>query len=629
MCESCEGKESGREKYMKKRVIYLLFVLLILAQTGELIYTFVCRKEGYHSDEIWSYGLANSYYQPFLTLRDGVFIEDWPKEEEINSNRWIPGSVFKEYITVQPEERFSYGSVYHNQTLDHHPPLFYFLLHTVCSFFPDQFSWWYGFSICVLCFAGTQIFLFLTTREITGSEAAALVACLFYGGGTGMLCTFAFVRQYSLLTMLCIGFTYFSVCLYHQTARSERFHKGTWAAAVVFAFMAFMTHYYAIVYIGVYTALFCVYLLLKRKIKRMFLYGGSILAALGGFVAIYPAALFQMIHTNKGYTKMFSTATQIRILFSLMFQYDFGFKTSYFATAFWNITLPLLAAFIVFGMMLLFPFRHETWFHAMIKKLKNSPKRIWNFVRGLDYTPVFIFAAAFSIYVLVAKITDVYKSGIFVMRYISLTFPLLCMLAIAAGHFVIGSVPRVRRWTAGILLMGTVIAVARVRLTAPYPYSFGHYGECQNIEETVNGKRVLVISSGRSSMLTVETCFALYLSEAKECFMTTAGDVRDCWREPEEGTVDYVIAEYDVFTLTQEEENRAKGWIPGGDDTEDNEESNDMSVSISRENEDESKQKDCTEFIREICGGRGCELKELLSIQGSVYYVLESEGRQK
>lgn len=122
------------EKIRKYAKPYMLLILLIAVQLIYTSFCFVTKKQGCHSDEIWSYGLANSYYQPFIYMKDGVFIDDMTVDDVINYNEWESGEVFKDYITVQPGERFAYGSVYHNQTLDHHPPLYYMLLHTVCSF---------------------------------------------------------------------------------------------------------------------------------------------------------------------------------------------------------------------------------------------------------------------------------------------------------------------------------------------------------------------------------------------------------------------------------------------------------------------------------------------------------------
>lgn len=68
---------------------------------------------------------------------------------------WLDGSDFREFLTVEAGEHFAYQSVYDNNTYDAHPPLFYFLLHTVCSLFPGVYSPWLGIvmNIVLMVFA--------------------------------------------------------------------------------------------------------------------------------------------------------------------------------------------------------------------------------------------------------------------------------------------------------------------------------------------------------------------------------------------------------------------------------------------------------------------------------------------
>ena len=84
-------------------------------------------KQGYHEDELLTYNLANSSKQ--------LNIGGWNTPEDMN-----------EYLAVYPEHRFDYAQVVQNQIIDaSHPPFYYALVHTVCSFFPEVFSKWLAF----------------------------------------------------------------------------------------------------------------------------------------------------------------------------------------------------------------------------------------------------------------------------------------------------------------------------------------------------------------------------------------------------------------------------------------------------------------------------------------------------
>ena len=80
------------------------------------------RKVGYHVDEMWNYGLANSVGSVVPKIENGKVYQGM--------------GPFEDYFEVRSGERFNYVSVWQNQAKDVHPPLYYCLFHTLCSFFP-------------------------------------------------------------------------------------------------------------------------------------------------------------------------------------------------------------------------------------------------------------------------------------------------------------------------------------------------------------------------------------------------------------------------------------------------------------------------------------------------------------
>ena len=100
--------------------------------------TFTVKKTGENADEVRSYGLANSYYQPYIFMDDDL--------KTINFGKWMDGQVLRNYITVQEGERFSYDSVISNMKKDMHPSLYFMVLHTICSFFRTAIRGGTGFA---------------------------------------------------------------------------------------------------------------------------------------------------------------------------------------------------------------------------------------------------------------------------------------------------------------------------------------------------------------------------------------------------------------------------------------------------------------------------------------------------
>ena len=99
-------------KLMKNKYTIVLVILIIL-QVANLIF-WGGKKEGYHIDEIFSYGLSNGYYDPFPYYETDDYFMVWHDVE-----------FFTDYVMVPEEHRFAYDSVWYNQAADVHPPLFY------------------------------------------------------------------------------------------------------------------------------------------------------------------------------------------------------------------------------------------------------------------------------------------------------------------------------------------------------------------------------------------------------------------------------------------------------------------------------------------------------------------------
>ena len=151
------------KKFLRDKSSHIIFICVLLIQIIFMI--FYCdMKKGYFVDELWSYGLSNSYYHAQI-WEDGAL-----------DNPEISPDMFKEYMTVNEGEAFKFGSVIYNQTHDSHPPLFYMVLHAISSCFPGQFSKWFGLIPNLLYYAVTIIFLYkIGNTPLTIGEKSSLV----------------------------------------------------------------------------------------------------------------------------------------------------------------------------------------------------------------------------------------------------------------------------------------------------------------------------------------------------------------------------------------------------------------------------------------------------------------------
>ena len=164
----------------------LVFQVMIVIMAG-------IQKKGFFVDELWGYGLANSYYHPHI-YSDDVF----------NRGEYLSPQYFKDYLEVSKEDAFQYGSVFYNQSQDAHPPLFYCVLHTISSFFQNTFSKWYGIIPNIIYFVISGIGIYVLSVSIIKNKYVSLLPVLFWGFSAQTVSYTILVRMYMMFAMFAI-----------------------------------------------------------------------------------------------------------------------------------------------------------------------------------------------------------------------------------------------------------------------------------------------------------------------------------------------------------------------------------------------------------------------------------------
>ena len=161
-------------------------VLLLAILIANALY-WCTRKEGFYIDELWSYGLSNGYYMPFLHQKENYM------------NNWHQPVFYEDYLMVRTDEVFSYDSVYDNQVNDVHPPFYYMLLHTVSSLCSNRFSKWFGLLINLSFYCGSLFLLYKISGQILGKrKCVRFIPPFLYGLSIGAVSTLIYIRMYML-----------------------------------------------------------------------------------------------------------------------------------------------------------------------------------------------------------------------------------------------------------------------------------------------------------------------------------------------------------------------------------------------------------------------------------------------
>ncbi len=414
----------------KKENLITAFVLVFIILT-QLIYTTSVfnSKQTFHTDELWSYGLSNSYYRPFLFLDPKISLTNEEGQRWDNAGKWLDGEFFGDYLTVQEDQRFRYDSVWFNQSKDMHPPLYYSVLHTICSFFPEQFSWYFAFSISVVCLCVTQIFLFLLAYEITRKRTVSLMVCALYACSVAALFTFTFIRQYSMLTMWCTVIMW----LFARIFSSDFNLKKYLAPLVIFLLLGAFTQQMILIYIGGITLFSCIYFLIKKRIRTMLVFGLSMTAAVVLYITVWPYALGAVsIYLDN---HIYSYWVEVRIYINRILQNTFGFKSIF------PVIYPRMPYFIAFMMAavvagaIVFVFRREKWCVVAMRAIRRFIAQVCRgFHKERILIPI-IFAACFIHIMAAAKVSDVAGMGQYSLRYVSFCIPAVIVATMGIVYF--------------------------------------------------------------------------------------------------------------------------------------------------------------------------------------------------
>ena len=411
------------ENKLKKISLFIL-IGLIFIQLGRIAYSFVFIKEDYHPDEAWSYGLSNSYYEPYI-------YQNADETSYSNVGEWFSSDILKRYLTVDRNHRFSYGSVFYNQSKDMHPPLYYLILHTICSFFPEKFSYFFGFSINIVVFVILQFTLYKLSLEISGSTIVGLCTCTFFGFSSGALSMFVFIRMYAMVSL----FATISVLLHTKLLKDINFRNNLILTFIVTIAGSLTQHLY-LVYAGALSACFCFYYLIQKKLKRLFVYAGTMLLSVGMSILIFPATINHLFG-RAGKPVKYSPDWQFKLTLNCPLKELIGVRVTLGKTIAPVILLIVVICCIAVFLPVSFLFRNEKWFVKFIKSIKEYLKlmrrKIMNIkIKHFFSMPLFIFISSLVVIVIVSEIVSLPLMGSFTDRYLFIFYPSLSAALVLA-----------------------------------------------------------------------------------------------------------------------------------------------------------------------------------------------------
>lgn len=490
-------------KKQKFSVYNIIFIIVVIAQIIFLSVSFAVNNTAHHEDEYFSYGLANSQNRVYL-YGSAFQVPD-------NYNVWMTGDDFKYYIETNEESRFSYDTVWKNQAADTHPPLYYAVLHTICSFFPDQFSWWWAFGINLFCFAVTQVFLYKFFSRFAKSQLAGVIVCIYWGLSLGGQSNVYFLRMYMMLTMFAVMYAYFSQTV--LTAEGKIPLKQFIFVGLT-AFFGALTQHNFLVFAFMYTLIQCIILLIKKRVKDCFAYGGSAAVGVGLSIAAFPATIAHMFSTEMHWSGEIDPAIQryqyLRVVVRNMTGYIMNFfEMNYYA----DVIAIILCVMAVFAAAC-FVCRKEKWFIPIAEKCKNALRTLWANFKKADLSPIMIFAASVLVFEIVVHKVYLYDLELDSVRYFYIFLPLVIGVFIS-WIYVIGTHISKKICTPVICVaLAALLVYQNVRITPTYVLSDSP--ENGTVSSYVKGQNCVVLVSSPIFL----PCYCTMLADTNNDYIT-------------------------------------------------------------------------------------------------------------
>ena len=268
---------------MKKTVFSIIFVISLAVS---LFYGF--QKQGFHEDEYYTYYSSNRSI--------GLFQPD---------RQWQDRQTILDEFSVKKGEGFNYRMVKLVQSWDVHPPFYYYVFHTLCSFVPGVFTKWTGLITNLIAFAVSYLFMCLLMERLKVPFPVEVLTLLFWGLNPQTVSCNMLIRMYAFLGAAILACAYFHVRLIqdydNNSLELKAFILKSLLPVMIVSYLGFLIQYFYIFFfvcIGVAVTSWIVFM--RKDVASGVVYVTGCAISLGAAVLTYPASLSHMFGGYRG-----------------------------------------------------------------------------------------------------------------------------------------------------------------------------------------------------------------------------------------------------------------------------------------------------------------------------------------
>lgn len=497
-------------QFLYKHKTAFILAFIIAAQLIWLTYTFHFQREGFHSDESWSYCFSNANDETSLYLKETEKIRDYLK----NFNQWVSTETFRDFIEVQRGREFSFDSVFYNMSKDYNPPLHSILLHAICSFAPETFSWWYAYIINILAFLLAMPFLYFLGKEYLDSSRLALTLCVFYGCTTAAQNTYIYLRIYPLLTA-------FSIITAYLHCKLLRRHYKSLPLLCLSLFsvsiLGYMGHYYFFILAFFFTLSFSLCLFIKKRRIELYAYAGTMLFSVLAVFVCFPRSIHALTLGTTLYEEQASLSWEIKRCIYLLLGETTGIPADWSAEQFFITLFFILYVFFGFRFLM----RNEHFFSG--HSCKDIPGIIYFRIKHLNMFTVCLFFTVSSSLAVIAYISNIRYMGLFTDRYLFMLMPLWTAVFIKITVSLCKKICRRRHWRTALLTSCLFISLLMNHILFPCSYLFRRFdtpNTTPSLTEITENAEVIVVTSDAWRLV----CYSTLLRKSNHFFAVLADD---------------------------------------------------------------------------------------------------------
>ena len=256
---------------ISKVIKYLSLSILVLL----IGIFFMSKKENLDIDEMYTYGLANNSFQL-----------DFEEFKEYSGQELL-----LKYAAANDKTAFNAGNVIFNQTMDTHPPLYYFLVNFICSLNKNTFSMWFGLIInlifMIVIFWELRYLLYIITSDYPLSTTITLLSFFTYG----FINNFVFTRMYVMLSAISLAFIILIINKIETLDADSKIDFKFIVKYFCLCLVGVLTQYHFALVAAFFSVVFAVTLIYKKKYKLLMLTFISGLLSLIISYLIFPGML--------------------------------------------------------------------------------------------------------------------------------------------------------------------------------------------------------------------------------------------------------------------------------------------------------------------------------------------------